>query len=77
MGHMHHIRVFILLSKHRNVYWHGCAFAYICSGGVLTYILPTTYDFTEKDLPVHPCLRLVQVLYCMPLMQFMTWESLL
>jgi hypothetical protein len=30
-------------------------------GGVLTYLLPTTYDFTENDLPVHPCLQLTQV----------------
>ena len=30
-------------------------------GGVLTYLLPTTYDFTEQDLPVHPCLQLTQV----------------
>jgi hypothetical protein len=28
---------------------------------VLTYLLPTTYDFTENDLPVHPCLQLTQV----------------
>lgn len=35
----------------------------ICAhrGGVLTYLLPTTYDFTEQDLPVHPCLQLTQV----------------
>lgn len=31
------------------------------SGGVLTYLLPTPYDFSESDLPVHPCLQLTQV----------------
>lgn len=31
------------------------------SNGILTYILPTTYDFTESDLPVHPCLKLLVV----------------
>ena len=32
-----------------------------CSGGVLTYLIPTTYDFGTEDLPVHPCLNLLQV----------------
>jgi tRNA (guanine10-N2)-methyltransferase len=27
--------------------------------GRLVYLLPTTYDFTDADLPVHPCLTLV------------------
>ncbi len=31
------------------------------SGGVLTYLIPTTYDFTLTDLPLHPCLDLLQV----------------
>ena len=26
-------------------------------GGRLVYWLPTTYDFTDADLPHHPCLR--------------------
>lgn len=30
-------------------------------GGHLVYLLPTTYDFTEEDLPKHPCLKLVEV----------------
>lgn len=30
-------------------------------GGHLVYLLPTTYDFTEGDLPKHPCLKLIEV----------------
>jgi hypothetical protein len=25
------------------------------------YLIPTTYDFTEADLPTHPCLTLERV----------------
>ena len=28
-------------------------------GGRLTFLLPTTYDFTDDDLPKHPCLNVV------------------
>lgn len=28
-------------------------------GGRLVYLLPTTYDFTDEDLPRHPCLAAV------------------
>lgn len=34
---------------------------YVLRGGALTYLLPTPYDFSESDLPVHPCLQLAQV----------------
>lgn len=34
---------------------------YLVVGGKLVYLIPTTYDFTENDLPKHPCLRLVQL----------------
>lgn len=30
-------------------------------GGPLVYLIPTTYDFTEQDLPRHPCLALEEV----------------
>lgn len=30
-------------------------------GGLLVYLLPTTYDFTPGDLPHHPCLTLQEV----------------
>eukprot|EP01036_Dinobryon_divergens_P033271 gene33271-43022_t len=39
---------------------HTAATALRC-GGVLTYLIPTTYDFTLTDLPLHPCLDLLQV----------------
>lgn len=29
--------------------------------GRLVYLIPTTYDFTMEDLPVHPCLKIVTV----------------
>ena len=31
----------------------------LVGGGRLVYLLPTTYDFTDDDLPCHPCLRVV------------------
>eukprot|EP01037_Dinobryon_pediforme_P018667 gene18667-18965_t len=39
---------------------HTAATSLVC-GGVLTYLIPTTYDFGTEDLPVHPCLNLLQV----------------
>lgn len=33
----------------------------LVSGGRLVYLIPTTYDFTVNDLPVHPCLEFVQI----------------
>ena len=35
--------------------------AVCCSGGMLTYLIPTAYDFELTDLPTHPCLDLLQV----------------
>ena len=32
-----------------------------CRGGRLLYLIPTTYDFSIRDLPVHPCFSLVDV----------------
>jgi hypothetical protein len=48
-----------------------CALKFVYSGGMLTYLLPTTYDFAESDLPVHPCLELVQVRSFKLLMAFL------
>ena len=31
----------------------------LCVGGRLVYLLPSTYDYTDDDLPTHPCLRVV------------------
>eukprot|EP01034_Spumella_vulgaris_P026253 gene26253-32800_t len=30
-------------------------------GGRLAYLIPTTYDFSEQDLPVHPCMEMVKI----------------
>ena len=29
-------------------------------GGRLVFLLPTTYDFTDDDLPSHPCLEVIR-----------------
>ena len=34
----------------------------MCSGGRLSYLIPTTWDFTTDDLPMHPCLTLRQAI---------------
>jgi hypothetical protein len=33
----------------------------LVTGGRLAYLIPTTYDFSEGDLPVHPCMEMVKV----------------
>ncbi len=33
----------------------------LVTGGRLAYLIPTTYDFSEADLPVHPCMQMVKV----------------
>jgi hypothetical protein len=32
-------------------------------GGYLSYLIPTTWDFTKDDLPVHPCLTMQKMCY--------------
>ena len=34
-------------------------FRFLKVGGTLSYLIPTTWDFTPHDLPIHPCFRMI------------------